>query len=60
MTTYSIRYWKDGNGHWLEVRDAKRNLVASAWNHGSKDVAIADARHIIARLGRVELAQVAA
>lgn len=50
MKRFSIRYRKDGNGHWFEIRDEQRRLVAQAWNHGRLSVAQKDARDAIHQL----------
>lgn len=49
-TRYSIRIWKDGAGHWCEIRDQHRRLVKKSWGPGSRAAARDDARRVVANL----------
>ena len=60
MTNYSIRTkpmsLAGEDGHWYEVRDAARHLIASGWSRGSKKVAQRDAHDAIAAYQAKQLA----
>jgi len=46
MSRYTIRYRRDGDGWWYEVRDPKRVLVRGAWRAGEKRYAREEARRV--------------
>lgn len=49
MSTYKIRVWRDGAGHWFEVRVDGR-VVQTTWGPGSASAARADAWRVVENL----------
>lgn len=52
MPRSTIRFRPDGDGYWYEIRDARRQLLASAWRAGGKRYAQDEARAVRANLDR--------
>ena len=52
MPRMTIRYRRDGDGHWYELRDRARRLVKTAWLAGEKQYAQREARQVRANLQR--------
>lgn len=48
MPRFTIRYRRDGDGFWYEIRDPQRKLLKTAWRHGSKQYAQDEARRELA------------
>lgn len=46
MARYTIRYRRDGDGWWYELRDPRRVLVKTAWRAGDKSYACGEARRV--------------
>jgi len=47
VSRWTVRFRRDGDGFWYEVRDPHRRLVKTAWRHGSKRYAQDEARHAV-------------
>lgn len=55
-STYTIRVWPDGRGHWFQILDRQCNVVQTTWGVGSAAAAREDAKRIVENLERAKKA----